>query len=111
MAASYEVTITQPAFEDLQALDGSVRARVLKKLEQLRSSPELGEPLGNRYGLDLTGYRKLAAGPNRHLRIIYRATEPAPGSGGAGMVEVVAVGPREDAEAYRTASRRLRAGG
>jgi len=55
----YNVVLTAAAAEDFRRLDGSLKEPVAKQLRKLEASPRLGEHLGNRAGLDLTGYFKL----------------------------------------------------
>jgi mRNA interferase RelE/StbE len=54
----YNVVLTAAAAEDFRRLDGSLK-EVAKQLRKLETAPRLGEHLGNRAGLDLTGYFKL----------------------------------------------------
>jgi len=67
--------------------------------QALEEHPELGEQLGNKAGLDLTGYRKLYADQKR-VRLVYRWND------GDVIVFVVAIGKREDLGVYRSASNR-----
>lgn len=54
----YSVVLTVAAAEDFRRLDGSLKEPVAKQLRKLETAPRLGEHLGNRAGLDLTGYYK-----------------------------------------------------
>ena len=62
--------------------------------------PRLGEYLGNRSGLDLTGYYKLYAA-KKSIRIVYRIIDQKI------LVEVVAIGRQEDLAVYQEAINRL----
>lgn len=88
--------------QDLRELDGKERKDALKKLEKLRENPEAGEPLQNRFGMDLRGYRKLYA-DGKNVRIVYRV--------GADrvirIVYVLTVGKRKEMEVYKEALRRI----
>jgi len=64
------------------------------------TSPHLGEHLGRKAGLDLTGYYKLYAS-KKSIRIVYHIVELEV------IVEVVAIGKREDLAVYREAIRRI----
>jgi mRNA interferase RelE/StbE len=102
----FEVELTLAAEKGLASLNHSEQIQVFKQLEKLKRAPELGEPLGNKLGLDLTGYRKMYAAKKR-VRVIYEI------AGTKLIVTVIAIGPREDARVYRIASseaknRRLR---
>lgn len=97
----YSVVLTPAAAEDFRCLDGSLKEPVAKQLRKLETAPRLGEHLGNRAGLDLTGYYKLYAA-KKTVRIVYRMIEQAI------VVEVVAIGKREDLAVYQEALKRLR---
>jgi mRNA interferase RelE/StbE len=81
-------------------LDGSVKEPVARQLRKLETSPHLGEHLGKRGHLDLTGYYKLYAA-RKAIRIVYRIIEMEV------IVEVIAIGKREDFEVYREAFKRI----
>jgi len=97
----YKVVLTPAAAEDFRHLDGSLKEPVAKQLRKLETAPRLGEHLGNRAGLDLTGYYKLYAA-KKAIRIVYRIIEQEI------VVEVVAIGRREDLTVYREVLNRLR---
>jgi mRNA interferase RelE/StbE len=96
----YKVVLTADAAQDFRNLDKSVKEQVARQLKKLETSPELGEHLGRKGELDLTGYYKLYAA-RKAIRIIYRIIELEV------LVEVVAIGKREDMAVYREAVRRL----
>lgn len=96
----YKVVLTAQATQDFHILDGSVKEQVARQLRKLETAPLLGEHLGNRGGLDLTGYYKLYAA-RKAIRIVYRIIEMEV------IVEVVAIGKREDFEVYREAFKRI----
>jgi mRNA interferase RelE/StbE len=96
----YKVVLTADAAQDFRDLDKSVKDQVARQLRKLETSPELGEHLGRKGGLDLTGYYKLYAA-RKSIRIIYRIVALEV------LVEVVAIGKREDMAVYREAVRRL----
>jgi mRNA interferase RelE/StbE len=92
----YKVVLTAAAAEDFRRLDGSLKEPVAKQLRKLETAPRLGEHLGNRAGLDLTGYYKLYVA-KKAIRIVYRILEQEI------LVEVVAIGKREDLAVYQEA--------
>ncbi len=96
----YKVVLTAQAAKDFRTLDGSVKEQVARQLRKLETAPLLGEHLGNRGGLDLTGYYKLYAA-RKAIRIVYRIVKMEV------IVEVVAIGKREDFEVYREAFKRI----
>ena len=97
----YRVTLTADAADDFRRLDGSLKQPVAKQLKKLETSPLLGEHLGNKAGLDLTGYYKLYAA-KKSVRIVYRIIAEEV------IVEVVAIGKREDLAVYQSALKRIR---
>lgn len=97
----YKVMLTAAAANDFRRLDGSLKEPVAKQLKKLEASPLLGEHLGNKAGLDLTGCYKLYAGKKR-IRIVYRIVEHHV------IVEVVAIGKREDLAVYQKSLKRIR---
>jgi mRNA interferase RelE/StbE len=96
----YKVILTAEAADDFRQLDGSLRKPVAKQLKKLESAPLLGEHLGDKAGLDLTGYYKLYVA-KKGVRIVYRIIEQEV------IVEVVAIGKREDLAVYQTALKRI----
>jgi mRNA interferase RelE/StbE len=93
--------LTAHAAEDFRRLDGSLKQPIARQLKKLEISPLLGEHLGNKADLDLTGYYKLYAA-KKGIRIVYRIIEQEV------IVEVVAIGKREDLAVYRTSLKRTR---
>ncbi|WP_456451744.1 type II toxin-antitoxin system mRNA interferase toxin, RelE/StbE family [Hydrogenimonas sp.] len=96
----YSVEVKEEVEEDLKKLTKAQRILVYKQFKKLQTSPELGQPLGNKAGYDLRGCRKLYVDKKR-IRIVYRIEEARV------VVEVVAVGKREEMEVYKTAEKRL----
>ena len=86
---NYNVRLIPSAQQDFKKLDGREKLLVAKQLNKLTSAPFFGEELGKRAGIDLTGYYKLYADRKR-LRI----------------VEIIAIGRREQFEVYRKAEKR-----
>lgn len=84
----------------MKSLDKGLRKKVLKKIGQLSEKPLLGQLLGNKAGMDLSGYRKLYV-DKRRIRIVYTVEEERV------CVMVVAVGKREKLEIYKLAGKRL----
>jgi len=96
---NYNVRLVPSARKDFKKLDGREKLLVAKQLKKLESAPFLGEALGKRAGIDLTGYYKIYADKKR-LRIVYRCV------GDELDVEITAIGPREDLEVYHKDERR-----
>lgn len=96
------VELTDDVKDDIRGLDGSVRARVIKDLLKLETSPaERGDPLGSRPNGNLTGLRKLRVGPNKAYRAVYAAD-------GDVLAIVIVVAARSESQCYDLALARLR---
>ncbi len=82
-------------------MDGSLKRIAAKQIEKISERPELGEPLGNRLGIDLSGYRKLYFG-RKGYRIVYEIKR------GRLVVLIIGIGRRDKAEIYKEVARRLK---
>ncbi|OHE66116.1 MAG: hypothetical protein A2001_11600 [Treponema sp. GWC1_61_84] len=98
--AAYRILFHPAALREFRSLDGGVRALVAKQIAKLELYPYLGDPLGNKHGYDLTGYRKMYADRKR-IRIVYSIVEDLV------LVKIIAVGRRADDEVYRDADARV----
>lgn len=56
---SFPVEFLPEAADDYKKLDGSVRKDVNKKIDELAENPFLGERLGHKFSIDLTGFLKI----------------------------------------------------
>jgi mRNA interferase RelE/StbE len=54
-----KVEFIPDALRDFETLDKSLRKEAAKKIDTLSENPFLGKPLGNKMGIDLTGFYKL----------------------------------------------------
>ncbi len=57
----YKITLKIEADEELSKLSERERILVFKQFKKLSTSPELGKPLGNKAGYDLSGCKKMYA--------------------------------------------------
>lgn len=96
---SYKVELKVEADKDLDELSHAQKILIFKQFKKLERSPQLGVLLGNKAGYDLTGYRKMYADKKR-LRIVYRIIDDIV------VVEVIAIGKRDDMDIYQKASER-----
>ncbi len=96
----YRVEFFPEVEDDLQQLDHRVRLLVFKQLKKLSQSPQLGDLLGNKAGMDLSGCRKMYV-DHKRVRIVYRIIEEVI------VVEVIAIAQRDDMSVYREASQRI----
>lgn len=86
--------------EDLKALDHSLVLLVFKKLKQLQIAPHLGQSLGNKYNMDLSGYKKVYLAKKK-VRIVYKIIDDEL------VIYVISIGKREDMEVYQEAIKRV----
>ncbi len=91
------------ARDDFDALDKSVKKEAAKKIDGLAVNPYLGQPLGNKFGINLTGFYKLYIARKKY-RIVYRLL----GENVIEVVEIVGIGKRDKGEIYRLVAKRLR---
>lgn len=98
---AFKIEFHPEAAEDFQALDGSIQKKIGKKIDALAENPFLGKPLGNKMGLDLTGFYKLY-GARKKYRIVYRLEQKH-----LEVIEIVGIGKREKEEIYKLIVKRL----
>jgi mRNA interferase RelE/StbE len=97
----YRIEFLPEAVQEFEALDGSLKKLAARQIEKLQERPELGKSLGNKMGIDLTGYRKVYFG-KKSYRIVYEIQQQRL------VVLIIGVGKRARAEVYREVARRLR---
>jgi len=95
----YEVKYHPLVEQDLKKLNNSARIEVFKKIKKIQISPELGEALGNRNGLNLTGLKKMYVA-KKQIRIVYEIIDNIV------VVKVLVIGKREGMEVYIEADKR-----
>ncbi|MEI6386954.1 MAG: addiction module toxin RelE [Spirochaetota bacterium] len=98
----YRIEFIREAAQDYRELDGSLKAMVDKKLEELSSNPFLGARLGNKFTIDLSGYFKTYVNSKRH-RIMYRLITPE----NIEIVEIGGMGKRDKEEIFRVIGKRM----
>lgn len=96
----YSLIIHPDADKELLALTNIQRILVYKQFKKISNSPELGQLLGNKSGYNLSGCRKMYLDKKR-IRIVYQIIEDKI------VVEVIAIGKRDDMELYAKASLRV----
>jgi mRNA interferase RelE/StbE len=100
---AFKVEFHPEAVKDFDRLDGSIQKEIVKKIDALSESPFLGKPLGNKMGLDLTGFFKLYVAKKK-VRIVYRLLKDY-----LEVIEIIGIGKREKEEVYKLILRRLQA--
>jgi mRNA interferase RelE/StbE len=98
---AFKIEFHPEAVKDFDALDRSIQKEVVKKIDALSENPFLGKPLGNKLGLDLTGFYKLHVA-GKKFRIVYRLVKKY-----LEVVEIIGIGKREKEEIYKLIFRRL----
>ena len=98
---AYRVEFLPEAAQEFEALDGSLKKIAAKQIDKLAEKPELGEALGKRMGIDLTGYRKMYFG-KKSFRIVYEIQRQKL------LILIIGIGKRERAEIYKEVARRLK---
>ena len=97
---TYRIVLKTEADEELGELSHRERILVFKQFKKIASSPELGKMLGNRAGYNLSGCRKMYADRKR-IRIVYTVSDAQI------VIEVIAIGKRDEMEVYKNAADRL----
>jgi mRNA interferase RelE/StbE len=97
---AYKIEFLPEAAREFDALDGSLKKIAAKQIDKLTEKPEIGEPLGKKMGVDLTGYRKMYFG-KKSYRIVYEI------QGHKLVVLIIGIGKRERAEIYKEVAQRL----
>jgi len=97
---SYKIVLKEEADSELCNLSNREKLLVFKQLKKISASPELGQLLGHKAGYDLSGCRKMYADKKR-IRIVYTIVEEQI------VVEIIAIGKRDELEVYKLANERL----
>jgi len=97
---NYKLELLAEADDDIDKFSNREKILIYKQFKKIINSPELGKSLGNKNGYNLFGCRKMYV-DSKKIRIIYRVIDDKI------IIEVVAVGKRNDMEVYNKASKRL----
>ena len=96
----YSLKLHDKVYDDLKVLDNALIIKVFKKLKQIQQSPQIGENLGNKNGMNLSGFKKVYIDKKR-VRIVFEVQDDIL------TVYTIAVGQRDDMEVYKKAFDRL----
>lgn len=96
----YSLKLHDKVYDDLKVLDNALVIKVFKKLKQIQQSPQIGENLGNKNGMNLSGFKKVYIDKKR-VRIVFEVEDHIL------TVYTIAVGQRDDMEVYKKAFDRL----
>jgi len=97
----HKIQFIQAAQKDYQKLDGSIKKLVNKKLDELSEKPLLGDQLGNKHNIDLSGFYKIYVA-KKSYRIVYRLISPNK----IEIIEIWGIGKRDKEEIYRLIGKR-----
>lgn len=95
----YEYKFHPEAEKELAKLNRSVQILFIKTLKKILKSPELGQDLGNKNNLDLTGLKKMYFDHKRY-RIVYEVLADEV------VIHLIAIGKRDKMEVYEKAGER-----
>ncbi|MDR1277824.1 MAG: type II toxin-antitoxin system RelE/ParE family toxin [Treponema sp.] len=98
---NFEIQFIPEAAEDYRSLDGSIKKQVNEKIDKLKENPFLGEALGNKNNIDLTGYYKIYV-VKKAYRIVYRIKKDA-----IEIIEIWGIGKRDKMEIYKIIGQRI----
>jgi mRNA interferase RelE/StbE len=99
---AYKIEFITEAEEDFDSLDKSIQKQVSKKIDTLSNNPYLGEPLGSKYGIALTGFYKLYVAKKKYC-IVYRLIGEH-----IEVIEIVGIGKRDKEEIHKLVAKRLK---
>ncbi len=92
----YSLKLHDKVYDDLKVLDNALIIKVFKKLKQIQQSPQIGENLGNKNGMNLSGFKKVYIDKKR-VRIVFEVQDDIL------TIYTIAVGQRDDMEVYKKA--------
>ena len=96
----YSLKLHDKVYDDLKVLDNALVIKVFKKLKQIQQSPQIGENLGNKNGMNLSGFKKVYIDKKR-VRIVFEVQDDIL------TIYTITVGQRDDMEVYKKAFDRL----
>ena len=96
-----EIQFIPEAVKDYKSLDGNIKLLVNNKIDKLKENPYIGEELGNRNNIDLTGYYKIYINKKKH-RIVYRIVKSE-----IEIIEIWGIGKRDKMEIYKDVGKRI----
>ena len=95
----YSIEYHEEVKNDFKKLGHSTTLLVLKKIKKIAQNPIIGDALGNKANIDLSGFRKVYV-ENKRVRIVYQIIDEKI------EVFIIAVGKRDDMEVYHKAADR-----
>jgi len=96
-----DIQLIPEAVKDYRSLDGNIKKLVNDKIDKLKENPFLGEALGNKSNIDLTGFYKIYVAKKAY-RIVYRIIRNK-----VEIVEIWGIGKRNKMEIYKLVGKRI----
>ncbi|MCL1959283.1 MAG: type II toxin-antitoxin system RelE/ParE family toxin [Spirochaetes bacterium] len=97
-----DIQFIPEAEKDYKSLDGSIKKMVNEKIDKLKDDVYIGEELGNKNNIDLTGYYKIYVAKKKY-RIIYRIVKNE-----IEIIEIWGIGKRDKFEIYEDVGKRIK---
>ena len=97
-----DIKFIPEAEKDYKALDGSIKKQVNEKIDDLSDDPYLGEKLGNKNNIDLTGFYKIYVVKKKY-RIVYWIVKDE-----IEIIEIWGIGKRDKLEVYKNVGKRIK---
>jgi len=103
----WAITYHKAAIKDVEKLDGSCKAQIVKAIQKVSQNPlpftegGYGKPLGNKENTKLTGCFKIKL-TKLGLRIVYRIVRTKQ------EMNIIVISVRSDNEVYELAERRIK---
>ena len=97
----YNYKFHPDAKKELSKLNNSVQILFTKALKKILKSPQLGQDLGYKNNIDLTGLKKVYF-DNKRYRIVYEIKENEI------LIHIIAIGKRDDMKVYKQAHARYK---
>ena len=97
-----DVKFIPEAEKDYKSLDGSIKKQVNEKIDSLKDDAYMGEELGNKNNIDLTGYYKIYVAKKKY-RIVYRIVKDE-----IEIIEIWGIGKRDKLEVYKEVGKRIK---
>ena len=104
---SWSITFHKAAIHDVENLDGSCKAQVVKAIQKVAENPlpytegGYGKPLGNKDNTNLTGCLKIKL-KKAGLRVVYRLVRTKQ------EMNIIVISIRSDSEVYKLAEKRTK---
>jgi mRNA interferase RelE/StbE len=96
-----DIQFIPEAVKDYKLLDGNIKKMINDKIDRLKENPYLGESLGNKNNIDLTGYYKIYFFKKTY-RIVYRIVKTE-----IEIIEIWGIGKRDKMEIYKNIEKRI----